>query len=101
MTTHLRIATGQCSDKGQKPINQDFHGAMMPKEPLLSSKGIAIALADGISSSDVSQIASEYQVNPGQVSKWKQQLQSQGARTVRLQQENGQLRQGSPARRVK
>ncbi|MES9945053.1 MAG: bifunctional protein-serine/threonine kinase/phosphatase [Candidatus Thiodiazotropha sp.] len=63
MTTHLCIATGQCSDKGQKPINQDFHGVMMPKEPLLSSKGIAIALADGISSSDVSQIASETSVN--------------------------------------
>ena len=27
----------------------------------------------------VSQIASDYQVNPGQVSKWKKQLQSQGA----------------------
>ena len=31
----------------------------IPAEPLLTSKGIAIALADGISSSDVSQIASE------------------------------------------
>ena len=27
----------------------------------------------------VSQIGSDYQVNPGQVSKWKKQLQSQGA----------------------
>ena len=27
----------------------------------------------------VSQIASEYQVSPGQVSKWKKELQSQGA----------------------
>jgi len=27
----------------------------------------------------ISQIASEYRVNPGQVSKWKKQLQSQGA----------------------
>ena len=27
----------------------------------------------------VSQIASDYQVNPGQVSQWKKQLQSQGA----------------------
>lgn len=27
----------------------------------------------------VSQIASEYQVNPGQVSKWKKQIQSRGA----------------------
>jgi len=31
----------------------------IPKEPLLISKGVAIALADGISSSEVSQIASE------------------------------------------
>lgn len=40
-------------------MNQDFHGAMIPTEPLLSSKGIGIALADGISSSDVSQHASQ------------------------------------------
>ena len=32
---------------------------MTPREPLLSSKGIALALADGISSSEVSQVASE------------------------------------------
>lgn len=35
---------------------------MIPQEPLLSSKGIAVALADGISSSEVSQIASETSV---------------------------------------
>ncbi|MCU7861349.1 MAG: protein phosphatase 2C domain-containing protein, partial [Candidatus Thiodiazotropha sp. (ex Lucinoma kastoroae)] len=62
MTTHLRITSGQYSDKGQKPLNQDFHGVMVPEEPLLSSKGIVVALADGISSSDVSQIASEASV---------------------------------------
>jgi len=62
MTTQLRITAGQCSDKGRKPLNQDFHGVMAPKEPLLGSKGIAVALADGISSSDVSQIASETSV---------------------------------------
>lgn len=59
MSTQLKISIGQQSDKGRKEINQDFHGAYIPKEPLLSSKGIAIALADGISSSDVSQIASK------------------------------------------
>jgi serine/threonine protein kinase/serine/threonine protein phosphatase PrpC len=58
MTSQLRISVGQYSDKGRKELNQDFHGVRLPKEPLLSSKGIAIALADGISSSDVSQIAS-------------------------------------------
>jgi serine/threonine protein phosphatase PrpC len=62
MTQQLRIAVGQCTDKGRKPVNQDFHAVTVPKEPLLSSKGIAIALADGISSSDVGQIASEIAV---------------------------------------
>jgi serine/threonine protein kinase/serine/threonine protein phosphatase PrpC len=60
--TQLHITVGQCSDKGRKPLNQDFHAVMIPQEPLLSSKGIAVALADGISSSDVSQIASETSV---------------------------------------
>jgi serine/threonine protein phosphatase PrpC len=55
----LQISVGQCSDKGRKEVNQDFHGVLIPTEPLLSSKGIAVALADGISSSNVSQEASE------------------------------------------
>lgn len=59
MPSQLRISTGQYSDKGRKEINQDFHGVYSPLEPQLSSKGIAVALADGISSSDVSHIASE------------------------------------------
>jgi serine/threonine protein phosphatase PrpC/predicted Ser/Thr protein kinase/ribosomal protein L39E len=59
----LTISIGQCSDKGRKEINQDFHGVSIPEEPYLSSKGIAIALADGISSSEVSQIASEAAVS--------------------------------------
>jgi serine/threonine protein phosphatase PrpC len=59
MPNQLKISVGQHTDKGRKKINQDFHGVYIPEEPLLSSKGVAIALADGISSSDVSQIASE------------------------------------------
>jgi serine/threonine protein kinase len=59
MPAGLQISLGQYSDKGRKPSNQDFHGALIPNEPLLSLKGIAIAIADGISSSDVSHIASE------------------------------------------
>jgi serine/threonine protein kinase len=55
----LKISLGQYSDKGRKVSNQDFHGACIPEEPQLGSKGIAIALADGISSSSVSQIASQ------------------------------------------
>jgi len=59
MTQQLRISVGQYSDKGRKEINQDFHGICIPKEPQLSGKGIAIALADGISSSAVSQEAAQ------------------------------------------
>jgi serine/threonine protein phosphatase PrpC len=59
MSRELKISIGQHSDKGRKEINQDFHGVLIPKEPLLSLKGIAIVLADGISSSNVSQIAAE------------------------------------------
>lgn len=55
----LSLSIGQYSDKGRKDSNQDFHGVLIPDEPLLSMKGIAAVLADGISSSDVSQIASE------------------------------------------
>src|SRR6266581_760142 len=59
MPRELKISVGQHSDKGRKEINQDFHGVLVPKEPLLSLKGIAVVLADGISSSQVSQVASE------------------------------------------
>jgi serine/threonine protein phosphatase PrpC len=59
MPNKLNLAIGQHSDQGRKPINQDFFGISIPKEPQLSLKGVAIAIADGISSSSVSQIASE------------------------------------------
>jgi len=59
MTTQLQVTVGQHSERGRKDINQDFHGAQTPREPLLGTKGIVVALADGISSSDVSQIASQ------------------------------------------
>lgn len=55
----LAISIGQCSDKGRKPSNQDFHGALIPKRPSLHDKGIAVAIADGISSSSVSRVAAE------------------------------------------
>ena len=40
-------------------MNQDFYGACVPTNAQLVLKGVALALADGISSSDVSQVASE------------------------------------------
>jgi serine/threonine protein phosphatase PrpC/predicted Ser/Thr protein kinase len=59
MPRELRISLGQHSERGRKEVNQDFHGALIPKEPLLSLKGIALVLADGISTSAVSQVAAE------------------------------------------
>src|SRR4051812_2822769 len=59
MPRELKISVGQHSDKGRKETNQDFHGVLIPNEPLLGLKGIAIVLADGISSSPVSRVAAE------------------------------------------
>jgi serine/threonine protein phosphatase PrpC len=59
MSHDLKISIGQHSDKGRKESNQDFHGALIPEPPTLGLKGIAIALADGISSSNVSRVAAE------------------------------------------
>ncbi|MBR1123043.1 bifunctional protein-serine/threonine kinase/phosphatase [Bradyrhizobium lablabi] len=59
MPRALKISVGQFSDKGAKETNQDFHGVLIPDEPLLGLKGIAIVLADGISTSKVSRVAAE------------------------------------------
>ncbi len=63
MPNELKVSVGQYSDKGRKSINQDFYGVFIPEEPQLTSKGITIALADGISSSDFGQVASEATVS--------------------------------------
>ncbi len=59
MSTALSVSIGQATHKGVKEVNQDALGHLIPEEPLLSTKGIALAMADGISSSLVSQIASQ------------------------------------------
>lgn len=59
MSSALTVTAGQFSDKGRKPLNQDFHGLRLPEPEQQHSKGIALAIADGISSSEVSHIASE------------------------------------------
>jgi serine/threonine protein phosphatase PrpC/predicted Ser/Thr protein kinase len=59
MNQPLSVSIGGATNKGIKAVNQDFIGSVIPKEPMLSSKGIVLAMADGISSSQVSQIASE------------------------------------------
>ncbi|MDI9244748.1 bifunctional protein-serine/threonine kinase/phosphatase [Marinobacter sp. CHS3-4] len=59
MTQPLTLSTGRYASKGTKPIQQDFSACVVPKGATLDMKGAAFAIADGISSSDVSQIASE------------------------------------------
>ncbi|WP_295851408.1 bifunctional protein-serine/threonine kinase/phosphatase [uncultured Xylophilus sp.] len=59
MSTSLRITLGQHSEPGADGgVNQDFHGALLPEGRLRTTKGVAVALADGIGSSAVSQVAS-------------------------------------------
>jgi serine/threonine protein phosphatase PrpC len=60
--SRLSVSVGQHSDRGRKALNQDFYGFREPAEPLLGSKGVAVALADGIGSSEVSQVAAEFAV---------------------------------------
>lgn len=59
MSQPLKVSIGAASSKGVKKVNQDFIGSHIPVEPTLSSKGIVLAMADGISSSNVSQQASQ------------------------------------------
>lgn len=58
MRKSLQVAIGQHTLAGAHARNQDFHGACCPAGHLRSSKGIVLALADGISSSAVSHVAS-------------------------------------------
>ena len=59
MGARLGVSVGQYSDAGAKASNQDAHGARIPDDAELDSKGVAMALADGISTSDVAHVASE------------------------------------------
>ncbi|MEZ2774445.1 protein kinase [Acinetobacter pseudolwoffii] len=63
MNKKLKISIGQYSSAGIKAQNQDFYGIYIPEGHALSSKGIACAIADGISSSNVSHIAAETAVS--------------------------------------
>lgn len=58
----LCISIGSATNKGKKDINQDFLGCQIPPEPLLTTRGVSLAIADGISSSQVSQAASEFAI---------------------------------------
>lgn len=59
MSKPLSLAFAQASSAGVKASNQDFLGHLIPDGHLINTKGIACAIADGISSSHVSHIASQ------------------------------------------
>ena len=54
----LKISIGFASDTGIKPDNEDFFGSLIPEGPQLTHKGIAVAIADGMSGSDAGKQAS-------------------------------------------
>ncbi len=53
------VRIGQHSEAGQKDTNDDSYGVMTPEMPLLETKGIAMAIADGMSTSEAGKEASE------------------------------------------
>lgn len=59
MSGNLIIESGAHSIAGIKQRNEDACGLHMPEEPLLTTKGIAIAIADGMSGSEAGQEASQ------------------------------------------
>ncbi|BBL59169.1 bifunctional protein-serine/threonine kinase/phosphatase [Methylomonas koyamae] len=58
MAKTLAVRIGAASDKGVKADNEDFWGALVPAEPQLTLKGIAVAIADGMSGSEAGKEAS-------------------------------------------
>ncbi|KAG1707573.1 Serine/threonine-protein kinase PrkC [Nymphon striatum] len=68
MSNSLAVTVGQSSTAGIKPDNEDFLGYYIPTAKTddaiqLESKGIAVAIADGMSGSDGGKEASQVSVN--------------------------------------
>jgi serine/threonine protein phosphatase PrpC len=58
----LSIAAGHATLTGLRERNEDFVGMVTPTEPVLSTKGLIAAIADGVSANDSGREASEYAV---------------------------------------
>jgi serine/threonine protein phosphatase PrpC len=54
-----RVTIGQFSIAGRKPANEDSFGVLVPKPADAATRGIALAIADGLSSSAAAKQASE------------------------------------------
>lgn len=62
MKSTLTVSLGQASIAGVKPENEDFYGASLPSGVSLDSKGVALAIADGVSASEGGKQASQVAV---------------------------------------
>ncbi len=58
-TGGLGIRAGQASQTGAREANEDCMGLRIPEEPLLTLKGAAAVIADGVSSAEAGREASE------------------------------------------
>jgi serine/threonine protein phosphatase PrpC len=59
MAGEISVSIGQYSSAGRKERNDDSYGVAVPGKSLLASKGVAMAIADGMSSSEAAKTASE------------------------------------------
>ena len=55
----IQLEIGQYSIAGRKPRNDDSYGIVIPEGNLLAAKGVTIAIADGMSTSEAAKEASE------------------------------------------
>lgn len=62
MKKSISVSLGHCSEAGVKPDNEDFLGAYVPEDRQLESKGVAVAIADGMSGSDGGKEASQVSI---------------------------------------
>ncbi|MEP4808485.1 MAG: protein phosphatase 2C domain-containing protein, partial [Luteolibacter sp.] len=56
---NIGLSSGQFTDPGPKPVNEDFLGIQIPTDSLLATKGIAACIADGVSAASAAKEASE------------------------------------------
>lgn len=62
--SELKLKIGSCCDAGIKKVNEDAMAFYQPDEPyILRSKGIALCVADGVSTAEAGKEASESAVN--------------------------------------
>lgn len=62
LKSHIQVSYGQASETGRKEVNDDCLGSRLPEEPLLTTKGVAVVIADGVSAAEAGKQASEIAV---------------------------------------